>query len=477
MEGPVRSRFVPITRKVNLIIIGTLVVGIGALTGFLAGRLTVTIQNDTETALADEATIVYESIRVLMLSGSALTTQQFLDNLDARMSGTDIWILRRDGESAFTDNETIRNVNAVLGEEVFAPRVPVVPARPEIEQERFALAVSQMPAPQQFTGERGGRWIAQIYRPLLNTPICFSCHSDDHLVRGVVDVRADITSAIRERNGAIAAGAAAFVIITFGVGLIISQFMHRSVIRPIRLIRDVCLAVTDGDFSQRVTPGSNDEVGSLGDTVNTMARGLHERFELRKYVSSATLTNILNDQTGQQAMLTMFFSDIRGFTSFSERHTPSDVVLQLNDLLSRQSQIIAECGGDIDKYVGDEIVAIFTGDDGPVRAARAALRIQDQLAGFAQREDPLRVGIGINCGDVILGMVGSQQRADFTVIGDTVNIASRLCDVAPPGEIIVSEALRKRLPKTADTTGPYGVALKGKSARQRVYKLVSLGEQ
>jgi class 3 adenylate cyclase len=197
---------------------------------------------------------------------------------------------------------------------------------------------------------------------------------------------------------------------------------------------------------------------------------------LGKYVSSATLSNILEDQAGRQVMLTLFFSDVRGFTSFSERHTPAEVVEQLNKLLGLQTEIIVESGGDIDKYVGDEIVAIFTGDEGPRNAARAAIRIQKAIAASREQQDPLRVGVGIHCGEVILGMVGSVQRADFTVIGDTVNIASRLCDVAPPGEIVISERLKSRLDRPAETSGPYGVTLKGKARKQRVYKLVSLGD-
>ena len=322
--------------------------------------------------------------------------------------------------------------------------------------------------------QEGERRYGQIYRPLLNTPICFSCHGADHLVRGVVSVKTDISQSILERNRAVLAGSLSFVVIALGIGLILAQFMRRTVIRPIQLIRDVCVAVTEGDFLKQVTVGSNDEVGSLGETINTMVTGLHERFELSKYVSTTTLSSVLEDQSGKNVALTIFFSDVRGFTAFSERNEAAQVVDCLNSLLTVQTDLIIKHGGDVDKYVGDEIVALFSGPDATLRAAQSSLEIQHELE-VTGGHDGLLVGIGLNSGDVILGMVGSEKRADFTVIGDNVNVASRLCDVAKPGEILISDSVRSQLPKEARLAGPYGVSLKGKSQKQRVYKLKSLG--
>ena len=115
------KRFVPITRKVNFIIVGTLIVGIGALTAFLSLRLSSQIQENSSTALATDSTIIYESIRVLMLSGRALTVEQFTENLNTRLSETEVQVLRTDGTLSFRDNKTMSAVNAVLGEELFPP--------------------------------------------------------------------------------------------------------------------------------------------------------------------------------------------------------------------------------------------------------------------------------------------------------------------------------------------------------------------
>ena len=131
--------------------------------------------------------------------------------------------------------------------------------------------------------------------------------------------------------------------------------------------------------------------------------------------------------------------------------------------------------GDVDKYVGDEIVAIFSGADAAMCACTAAVRIQRVVeAGSVEQFDKLRVGVSVNSGDVILGMVGSQERADYTIIGDNVNITSRLCDVARPGQILISEAAYHAVGKAAAADGPFGLAVKGKSEKLRVYVLQRL---
>ena len=149
----------------------------------------------------------------------------------------------------------------------------------------------------------------------------------------------------------------------------------------------------------------------------------------------------------------------------------------LNRILSAQTEIIHANGGDVDKYVGDEVVSIFTGDDQHARACRSALAIQAELA--ANREtlyDGLSVGIGINTGEVVLGMIGSEKRADFTVIGDAVNYTARLCSSARPGMTIISESTFTALRGRLTAKGPYPLRVKGKQAEQKVYTLQALKE-
>jgi adenylate cyclase len=176
------------------------------------------------------------------------------------------------------------------------------------------------------------------------------------------------------------------------------------------------------------------------------------------------------EQTTRTEKVVMF-TDIRGFTSYSENHDAEDVVHILNQYLSFQSGIIQRAGGDIDKYVGDEVMALFAPEAGCLEAIKAAIDIQKNLPG------DLPVGIGIHMGGLVQGRIGSDTRADFTVIGDTVNLAARLCSLAPAGVILVSEEIAGRLVARGikgqgfRLQGPYRMSVKGKREVQKVFKV------
>ena len=132
----------------------------------------------------------------------------------------------------------------------------------------------------------------------------------------------------------------------------------------------------------------------------------------------------------------MLFCDIRGYTAFAERHDPEAVVEVLNLYFQQQADIVAKHHGDVDKFVGDQIVAVFQDQEMERNAVRCALEIQsatDEL-GRQHPDWDLEVGIGISTGEVIMGAMGSKNRMDFTVVGDNVNLAARLCSHAAPGQ-------------------------------------------
>jgi class 3 adenylate cyclase len=129
--------------------------------------------------------------------------------------------------------------------------------------------------------------------------------------------------------------------------------------------------------------------------------------------------------------LTFLFTDIRGFTSISETMSPDKVVEMLNHYLDLQSTIIQDNGGDVDKFVGDEVMAMFEGPKRDQNACKASIEIRRAMAkekelAKAQGRDSVSIGIGINSGPVVHGSMGAKDRMDFTSIGDTVNLASRL---------------------------------------------------
>ena len=176
--------------------------------------------------------------------------------------------------------------------------------------------------------------------------------------------------------------------------------------------------------------------------------------------------------------MTLFFSDVRGFTAYSENKSPEDVVESLNKVLNLQTEIIHRNGGDVDKYVGDEVVALFSGEDQAENACRSAVEIQKELESKSEAMySGLHVGIGINSGEIILGMIGSERRADFTAIGDHVNFASRLCSIAKPGMAIISYTTYRAAGRAAKVSHPYKVKVKGKQDYQKVYYLEGIGNE
>ena len=455
----------------NAIILLSLFIGLGGVVVFFALSLTSTILNSTRNNLEEQSNILYAAIENFMMPGEAPLAVQYLDEARLRSRLSTIYLFRTDGTQAFTDNRTIAEVNEMVSDMFSLPdRKGIVPETRE--DGMFAAATGIPPKTGVFqTSAEGGIDFFHIYKPLINKPKCTGCHGADHTIREVLEIKTDITSSVRRTEQSLLISGGIFLGVLLLLSGLLTRFMKSTVLSPVRQIGEVCREVTGGNFSPRVEIKNRDEIGELGSTVNAMVEGLHERFELSKFVSNSTLRNLRESGEGQNLSLTLLFSDVRGFTSYSEKHTPEEVVARLNDLLNMQSQVISSCGGDIDKFVGDEVVAIFSGEDGANCACRAATMIQEGLESDRNSFDGLQVGIGVHTGEVIMGIVGSKDRADYTVIGDNVNLASRLCSAAGRGEILISMPTRKSLGTAAGIEGPYKLKVKGKENFVGVYKL------
>jgi adenylate cyclase len=144
--------------------------------------------------------------------------------------------------------------------------------------------------------------------------------------------------------------------------------------------------------------------------------------------------------------VTVMFADIRGFTAYSQDMSPDEVVRELNGLLKIMVDCTFENEGTLDKFIGDAILVLFNAPldqpDHSDRAIRTALMIQQRLT---SHDSKLRVGVGVHRGDAVVGNVGTPERMEYTAIGSTVNIASRLCDSARPGEVVASKAVVEAL--------------------------------
>ncbi len=262
------------------------------------------------------------------------------------------------------------------------------------------------------------------------------------------------------------------------------------IVKPIIQLTDGVKKFGLGDYNIKLHIPTRDEIGLLARSFEEMVVSVKEKLEMQKFVSGSTVKMIQKtvasshiDMGGttkptERKELTMFFSDIRGFTAMSEKIDPQEVVNILNEYLDVQTNIIHDFNGDIDKFVGDEIVAIFDGEEMCVNALKAASEIQKKISQMNEERknkglSTIHIGIGINVGEVVRGSIGSHDRMDYTVIGDNVNLASRLCSAASKDEIIIAKSVYDKVKNNKEfkfiKLEP--ISVKGKSKPIEVYRV------
>ncbi len=261
---------------------------------------------------------------------------------------------------------------------------------------------------------------------------------------------------------------------------------------PIKKLENSVVEFGTGNYKHRAQITRHDELGDLADTFNRMAQDIELKEKIKdsfgRYVSPEIAEMVLSNPSGlwlkaYSIQATVLYTDIRGFTSLSENKAPEVIVAMLNDHFSRITEIIIRHGGHIDKFVGDAAMAVFgitkETTDHAGDAVRAALEIMTAIESLARENldarNALRIGIGINTGNMVAGNLGSKQKMEYTVIGDNVNIASRLTSLADPGEILISGRVYDGLQKDGSIIikEKGQVSIKGKKNKIRVF---SLGE-
>lgn len=287
--------------------------------------------------------------------------------------------------------------------------------------------------------------------PLANDPECQQCHGDDHPLRGAIEVVVDTSEAAQSRRRLVTTGLGfAVLTIMLTIGLLYAG-LRALVVRPVATMGDVADRVGEGQLDQRVPVRSEDEIGRLARRLNLMIEEIRKKLELSKFVSKATVGSVDAaragiERKGHRTRMTVLFSDIRGFTAFSETVEPEEVVAMLNRYLDAQAQVVEEHGGDIDKFVGDELMATFRGPSMEWRALACAVKMVEAVerinAELPEGTPRLQVGVGLNAGEVVLGAMGARHRMDYTVIGDAVNLGARLCSAAEPGQVLLSAPVR-----------------------------------
>ncbi|HEY5037965.1 MAG TPA: adenylate/guanylate cyclase domain-containing protein [bacterium] len=203
---------------------------------------------------------------------------------------------------------------------------------------------------------------------------------------------------------------------------------------------------------------------------------------LKQYVSKAAYREAITKAVSNRAVKpeilnrTVLFMDMAGFTAFAEKTTPEGVIQTLNELLSLCGEAVRECHGDIDKFIGDSLMAVFSD---PNNAVRAALQIRVGLFKLNDLREkkgkkPIEVRMGMNTGRLIRGEIGSFHRKELTVIGDVVNTASRVQTKAEPGEILITQATYDLIKTKRDCFPAGKVSLKGKKQLVTIYRIGGL---
>lgn len=419
--------------------------------GRVRGVLALSLAAAEEACDEDEVVAVVEtSLRYIMLSALG---RQIADFLDAAAATEVIERL------ALYDNQ---------GRQYWTTRHPAPP--PAIgEVLRDGRAVVELSG-------RGAGEMVTVVEPLVNQEGCRRCHGSDMTLRGAVSVGLSTAAAAAARADRMRDSYWFTGYTLAGILLILLALVQYLVVRPVSRIGDVADRVGRGDLDAQVAGADpdGDEIKRLGTRINEMVRGLRAKTRLEKFVSRGAAAHAHDTEgalaQGARRDVTVLFSDIRGFTAFSEDRQPEEVVDMLNRLLRAQAEVVAACGGDIDKYVGDELMAVFYGDDAAARAVACAVAMVEAVE--AARKRDLQVGIGINCGDVVYGAIGHEERMDFTVIGDAVNTAARLCSAAGAGEVLVSGALVDAAGDVegVDFVAGKPIALKGKKKPFGVFR-------
>ncbi len=263
-----------------------------------------------------------------------------------------------------------------------------------------------------------------------------------------------------------------------------------SLVSPVETLRERMRRVQRGEIEAQLPVTSNDELGELMEGFNAMLEGLQQEEVIRRlfslYVTSEVAEHAIHHGAtlgGTLTEATVLFSDIRGFTSLAEEMDPEQLIALLNRYFDRMSQAIVKHGGLVNKFGGDSLLAIFGTPINPVerhpgRAVRAAQEMLRTLEGFnvEQRENgepELCIGIGIATGSVVAGNVGGKERLEYTVIGDAVNLASRLETLTKELSVSVlfSEPTAQATASWANVKPVGEFTVRGKEKPVRVYTL------
>ncbi|UOG31722.1 adenylate/guanylate cyclase domain-containing protein [Leptospira noguchii] len=274
------------------------------------------------------------------------------------------------------------------------------------------------------------------------------------------------------------------------LALIIVFFFAKTITKPVLNLLRATTEIAQGNFKIKISSITNDEVGLLTDYFVDMSKGLEEREKVKdalgRFVNKEIAEMVLKHELtlgGERKMCAIFFSDIRSFTSISEKLQPEEVVEFLNEYMTEMVHCVNETHGIVDKFIGDAIMATWgaakTSDRDAENAVTGALMMREALIKFnrgrgSEKKPIIQIGCGLNFGPVIAGQIGSEQRLEYTVIGDAVNLASRVETLNKPfgTDILITQDLLDHVPEIFNVEKMQSIKVKGKEEPQVIYAVL-----
>lgn len=266
-----------------------------------------------------------------------------------------------------------------------------------------------------------------------------------------------------------------------GVSLLLANRLTLSV-------RELDAATSDvlgGNFQVRVPVRTRDDVGRLVSSFNQMTVGLAQKEKYRRLLNLVADARVASElmkadspPAGATRVVTVLFCDVRAFTARTQGMPPNQVIALLNTHMTGLTRVVFEHQGFVDKFVGDLIMAVFGAPTSHERDAANAVACARRMIEVRQEmnrgaEYPLEIGIGLATGEVVAGLMGSEDRANYTVLGASVNLASRLCGEAHPGQILMDDATRRQLDVSIPARPLPPLSLKGFSEPVSAWEILA----
>ncbi|QNL96683.1 adenylate/guanylate cyclase domain-containing protein [Treponema sp. Marseille-Q4132] len=287
-------------------------------------------------------------------------------------------------------------------------------------------------------------------------------------------------------------------IIVLFLSVMFIWFFSKSISRPVKTLARAAEQIEQGEFELDLKPKTRDEIGLLTSSFVKMGKGLAERERLKdsfgRFINKEIAELAMRGELalgGETKNVTVFFSDIRSFTSISEKLTPAEVVEFLNEYMTAMVECVNMTHGVVDKFIGDAVMSVWgaptsvgSPKEDALNCIRAALRMRAALIVFnrgrgGDKKPIIRIGCGINSGPVVAGQIGSTQRMEYTVIGDAVNLASRTEALNKPlgTDILITEYTYELVRDHVLVEEMPSVTVKGKEKPLRMFAVVNMPDE